>query len=100
MNRQECCETRKSTLLVDFEARKLAHIIVEVRGFKSDPQWRFVASPLYQKCITLRLDSSDVIDWQRRGIDVVIASLQAVSQDSVNGEFKTIGFSHTLQTFH
>ncbi len=94
---------KESTLLVDFEARKLAHIIVKVRqttrGLKRDPRWRFVARPLYQKRVILCWNSSDVVDWQRRGINVVITSLQSMSQDAVDSEFKTISFSYTLQAF-
>ena len=95
---------KESTLLVDFEARKLAHIIVKVRqttrGLKRDPRRRLVAGPLYQKRVVLRWNSSDVVDWQCRGINVVITSLQAMSQDAIDGKFETISFSHTLQTLH
>ena len=92
-----------STLLIDPKIWKCADIVVEMRqttcGLEFDPCWRFIASPLDQERIILSCNFSDMVDWQRRGFDAVVACCQTMSQDTINSEFKTISFCHSFQSF-
>ena len=92
-----------STLFIDFETGELAHVIIEMRqatrSLERDPRGHFVARPLYQKRVVLGWKSPDVSGWQRSWFDIVVASLQPMSHNAVDGKFESVGFGNLFQPF-